>query len=56
VQINAVRSVLTGRESAINCRHCNNPIPEARRLAIRGTDSCVECLSTQELVQKHRLR
>jgi len=56
VQINTVRSVLTGRESAINCRHCNNPIPEARRLAIRGTDSCVECLSTQELVQKHRLR
>lgn len=56
VQINAVRSALAGSESALNCRHCGHPIPEARRIAIKGTDSCVECLSTYELQQKHRYR
>ncbi|MCW2456442.1 TraR/DksA C4-type zinc finger protein (plasmid) [Rahnella aceris] len=56
VKINAVRSALAGRESALNCRHCNQPIPEARRLAIRGTDSCVDCLTTQEQQQMHHNR
>ncbi|CRY83996.1 TraR/DksA C4-type zinc finger protein [Yersinia intermedia] len=56
VKINAVRSALARRESALNCRHCNQPIPEARRLAIRGTDSCVDCLTTQEQQQMHRNR
>lgn len=31
------------RESSPDCRHCGDPIPEARRKAVPGCQLCVEC-------------
>ncbi|XXQ69028.1 TraR/DksA C4-type zinc finger protein [Neisseriaceae bacterium B1] len=40
----------TVRESALHCWECGEPIPEARRLAMRGCTLCVFC---QEESEKH---
>lgn len=31
------------RVSATTCLHCDTPIPEGRRLAVPGVQTCVEC-------------
>ncbi len=30
-------------ESATECARCGEPIPEARRLALPGVQTCIEC-------------
>lgn len=36
-----------GSESARECR-CGNPIPEKRRVALRGVSTCVDCQTAME--------
>jgi RNA polymerase-binding transcription factor DksA len=38
-QVNALRSA---RQSATHCSYCDEPIPQARRLAVPGVQFCVE--------------
>ena len=38
----------TPTTGAERCRICGDPIPEARRLLVPGTDLCVECKAEQE--------
>lgn len=33
----------TDRESSLECEECGNVIPEGRRLAVKGTEHCVDC-------------
>lgn len=33
----------TDQESAHECDECGNVIPEGRRLAIKGTQHCIDC-------------
>lgn len=51
-QINAARQVVTGA-SAMFCIDCDRPIPESRRAALPGVDTCVTCKELQE--QRNRL-
>lgn len=39
-------------ESLTDCERCDEPIPEARRLAIKGCTTCIKCQS--ELDARHR--
>lgn len=32
-----------GKVSAEECRICGEPIPEGRRLALPGVETCIEC-------------
>lgn len=49
-QIAAVRAkVNVDRESRLTCVDCDDPIPEKRRLAIKG---CLRCIQCQELSEK----
>ena len=34
--------------SALDCAVCGGPIPEARRLAVRGCETCIECQALRE--------
>lgn len=34
--------------SALNCEDCDGPIPEPRRLAVLGCDTCIECQALRE--------
>ncbi len=47
-EVERARSQLSNGESATHCEECDNPIPEARRKAIRGVRLCVACQSAQE--------
>ena len=41
--------------SAIECTECGNEIPELRRVALPGIQTCVECARAHEmLTQRHR--
>ena len=42
------------RPSAQYCEDCNTEIPEARRLAIPGVTTCVQCQKTNELMINFR--
>lgn len=33
----------TDKVSAEECEECGNKIPEGRRLAVRGTQHCIDC-------------
>lgn len=49
------RAGLAGKtidDSATHCRVCDGPIPEARRLALPGVQTCVDC--QEELEQANR--
>lgn len=35
------------------CDSCGAPIPEARRIAVPGVDTCVTCQTMSELKSKH---
>ncbi|MGF1756104.1 DksA/TraR family C4-type zinc finger protein [Vibrio makurazakiensis] len=49
-EISRVRNSIHHGESALYCEECGDPIPEARRLAIKGVNLCIECQSTLEQV------
>lgn len=34
--------------SAVECEDCGDPIPELRRVAILGCETCVSCQATRE--------
>ncbi|MGN7971454.1 TraR/DksA family transcriptional regulator [Serratia sp. 22264] len=34
--------------SAFKCEDCEEPIPEARRIALSGVDTCVSCQQLRE--------
>ncbi|WP_343558428.1 TraR/DksA family transcriptional regulator [Klebsiella aerogenes] len=40
--------------SAENCEDCGDPIPEPRRAAVPGCQTCAECQSVIELKNKQR--
>ena len=37
------RRTVTAQESELHCLECGDPIPEARRQAVRGCTLCVDC-------------
>lgn len=41
------------RASALLCGECGEPIPEARRVALKGTSTCVTCQEVSEMKGKH---
>lgn len=43
----AARPRMTGH-SATHCIDCGNEIPEARRFALAGVKTCLECASARE--------
>lgn len=47
-QIQAARTKNAG-VSAMFCLDCDRPIPETRRAALPGVDTCVTCKELQEL-------
>lgn len=44
------------RPSATHCVSCDAPIPERRREAIPGVQTCADCQSASEDVLNHRRR
>lgn len=38
--------------AAEDCRHCDDPIDEARREALPGVQTCVECQASRERLRK----
>ena len=51
----ARRAGLSGKtvnDSALNCRVCDDPIPEARRLFLPGVQTCIDCQADLELELK----
>lgn len=40
--------VAEGIPSAVDCAECDEPIPEARRLALPGVQLCVDCQSGRD--------
>ncbi len=49
--VKLARSRLPEGESATHCKHCDEPIPEARRQAIPGVRLCVQCQARLEAAQ-----
>ena len=43
--VNRARSRLAQGDSLVDCEDCGEPIPEARRQAVRGVRRCVPCQS-----------
>jgi len=41
-------------DSLTHCADCEEPIPEARRIAIPGVKLCIECMRERDSVQKAR--
>lgn len=40
--------------SAERCEECDEPIPEPRRAAVPGCQTCASCQTDQELIRKQR--
>lgn len=51
----AAKSVLVVH-SFLFCEGCDEPIPEARRLALPGCTQCVQCQSVEELRESRHAR
>jgi phage/conjugal plasmid C-4 type zinc finger TraR family protein len=51
--VEQARSHLTKGVSSERCEDCDEPIPEARRLALRGVTRCVECQSEADGLQRY---
>lgn len=47
----AQRAAPSKKESALECGECGDEIPEARRVAVAGTQHCTECAGILE--RKH---
>lgn len=41
----------TAEDSAIVCRECEEPIPEARRQAMPGVQTCIDCQTLLEVAR-----
>ncbi|WP_437123382.1 TraR/DksA C4-type zinc finger protein [Yersinia mollaretii] len=54
-QITAARITQLG-ESASICEDCDQPIPEARRAALRGVQCCIFCQQIREQLNAHYRR
>lgn len=52
--LNARRAMPAG-ESARYCRECGEEIPERRRRALPGVQTCVPCQSGRDTARKHEL-
>ncbi|NXZ87931.1 TraR/DksA C4-type zinc finger protein [Serratia fonticola] len=39
--------------SAFKCEDCDAPIPEARRIALLGVETCVACQHRREAMRRH---
>lgn len=50
----ARRAVGSGQPSAVLCRVCEEPLPEARRRALPGVQTCIDC--QEELEEACRWR
>ena len=46
------RASASPRQSAIECQRCGSAIPEARRQAVPGVQTCIDCQTTIEQQQK----
>ena len=46
--VSAARARMPSGESALHCALCGDDIPEARRLALPGTRTCVACQSGRD--------
>ena len=52
---NAVKPV-TAAHSFMYCENCEEPIPEARRLAVQGCIYCVSCQAVDEVLEAQHAR
>jgi len=52
---NATRPALVAH-SFLFCETCDDPIPEARRLAQPGCTQCVGCLAIEEMMEARHAR
>lgn len=43
----------SGLPSAFECEECEAPIPTARRLAVPGVNTCVNCQHIREAQSRH---
>ncbi|NDR54874.1 DksA/TraR family C4-type zinc finger protein [Aliiruegeria sabulilitoris] len=41
-------------ESLTHCAECEEPIPEARRVALPGVKLCIDCQQERDSAYKHR--
>ncbi|MCB4379206.1 DksA/TraR family C4-type zinc finger protein [Synechococcus sp. MU1644] len=41
-------------ESLTHCAECDEPIPEARRIAVPGVKLCVECVAERDAIRVQR--
>lgn len=41
-------------ESLTHCAECDEPIPEARRIAVPGVKLCVDCVAERDTVRVQR--
>ncbi len=46
-KINAMKPI--DRESATQCAKCGEEVPEARRIAVKGCQFCVDCQDLKEI-------
>ena len=53
-EVERARSLLPRGESLQHCEDCDEPIPEARRLAIPGVRRCVSCQAQLDPLQTAR--
>lgn len=49
------RSMLPTGESEVFCLDCNEPIPEARRVAQKGCKYCIDCQVHHDKLPKVRM-
>lgn len=42
------RSMMTNRESVENCEDCGEPIPDRRRAALPGVQTCIRCQAVRD--------
>jgi phage/conjugal plasmid C-4 type zinc finger TraR family protein len=53
-ELERARSELPRGESALFCRECDEPIPEARRQAVPGVQLCLSCQAERDRQQIQR--
>ena len=49
----AARARLPRGESALYCRDCGEDIPEKRRIAVPGVQTCIACQSSKDAQVRH---
>lgn len=51
--VRTARASMPAGESAAHCDACEEPIPEARRKALAGVRTCVNCESARDKTRVH---